>query len=220
MLPLPDYGQATTSPFDDNTPSASASSPSIFGLRSAGIINSEDSPSNRRTSNLSQLLSSTPASSNLSASTSQGGGVSQQHQHSTPERERERDRDRPAPLSFSALQRTFSQLHSKAQPTLDKLDRTRYKAEAGLTRRGFVPSNHSGLLQKEAGDEDENDVDGRRGPGDAYDDAGISADLDGDLDGWSEEDDGPGRRGRPRYSERGRARDDLKLPEGEGWTQL
>jgi hypothetical protein len=48
----------------------------------------------------------------------------------------QREREREAP--FAGLQRTFSALHQRAQPSLA---RARYKAEAGLhPKRGFVPS--------------------------------------------------------------------------------
>ena len=102
--------------------------------------------------------------------------------------------------------------------SLDRLDRTRYKAEAGLTRRGFVPHSHSGLLRNEAGAEDDGFVRPDNDDGGGMD---SDVDVDVDVDAWSDEEGpGTGSRGRPRFSERGRERDDLKLPEGDGWTQL
>ncbi|THH26632.1 hypothetical protein EUX98_g7558 [Antrodiella citrinella] len=54
-----------------------------------------------------------------------------------------------APSSMSdspiaGLQKTFNNLHQRAQP---KLDAARYKAEAGLTKRGFV--SHGGWMREE-----------------------------------------------------------------------
>ena len=65
------------------------------------------------------------------------------------------------PLSFAALQRTFSQLQSKAQP---KLDRARYKAEAGFSRRGFVPHGEQKIL-RDYEEEEAEDERGRDGYG-------------------------------------------------------
>lgn len=76
------------------------------------------------------------------------------------DRDRDKDRDKdksaaplPLPLSLSALQRSLSTLHARAQPVLD---RARYKAEAGLSRRGFVPHSHAHnrLFDDERGEEE------------------------------------------------------------------
>ena len=75
------------------------------------------------------------------------------------------------PLSFSALQRTFSQLQSKAQP---KLDRARYKAEAGLTRRGFVKDDGGGPILRDV------DLEGEDGYAVDYTRKG----RDGEVEGW------------------------------------
>ncbi|KAG0697437.1 hypothetical protein DFH29DRAFT_856980 [Suillus ampliporus] len=52
-----------------------------------------------------------------------------------------RDRDTTDASPMSHIQKTISNLQLKAQP---KLDAARYKAEAGLSRRGFVHHSHIG----------------------------------------------------------------------------
>lgn len=161
------------------------------------------------------------------------------------DRDREKDREKNAsaamPLSLSALQRSLSTLHARAQPVLD---RARYKAEAGLSRRGFVPHAHNRLFEDERGEEEgvghlvahgtggtaeSEDTLGSVGSmGDGTElgvDRGMGA-MDGGGPGW--ESDGSERGGRGRTGsgyafgrERERERDSLKLPvEGEGWRPL
>lgn len=61
---------------------------------------------------------------------------------------RNKDRD-PSSLSDSpmaGLHKTFTQLQQKAQP---KIDAARYKAEAGLSRRGFVHHQQGKWLRED-----------------------------------------------------------------------
>lgn len=166
------------------------------------------------------------------------------------DKDRERDKDKSAsaamPLSLSALQRSLSTLHARAQPVLD---RARYKAEAGLSRRGFVPHAHNRLFEDER--EEEEGVGhlvahGTGGTGESEDTlgsvesmgdgtelgGGVGVDrgtggMDFDESDGSERG-GLGVSGRGRTGsgyafgrERERERDSLKLPvEGEGWRPL
>ncbi|KAH8110384.1 hypothetical protein DFH11DRAFT_1880653 [Phellopilus nigrolimitatus] len=152
------------------------------------------------------------------------------------EREREREDERPPPPhAFAQLQRTFSALQQRAQPTLA---RARYKAEAGLApRRGFVPNGRDYHLAGEAGDRlvhgggggDDDadagmDVDYVRSTG-ADSDEGYAGEWGSGVDG--EGDEGGDGNGDKDATVRGRGRgrsayerDELKLPEGEGWAPL
>lgn len=163
------------------------------------------------------------------------------------DKDRERDKDKSAsaamPLSLSALQRSLSTLHARAQPVLD---RARYKAEAGLSRRGFVPHSHSRVYDDAREEEGVGHLvaHGTGGTAESEDTLGsvgsmgdgteLGVDrgmggmggMDGGGPGW--ESDGSERGGRGRTGsgyafgrERERERDSLKLPvEGEGWRPL
>jgi hypothetical protein len=72
-------------------------------------------------------------------------------------------KDQIPALSISQLQKTFEKLQTRAQPTLDK---ARYKAEAGLSRRGFVKAGHEGqqgLMDDADCDGDSNDPSSNEG---------------------------------------------------------
>lgn len=165
------------------------------------------------------------------------------------DKDRDRDKDKSAsaamPLSLSALQRSLSTLHARAQPVLD---RARYKAEAGLSRRGFVPHAHNRLYDDERGEEEgvghlvahgtggtaesEDTLGSVESMGDGTD-VGVGVDRGGPGGVDFDESDGSERgglgvsgRGRTGSGyafgrERERERDSLKLPvEGEGWRPL
>jgi len=148
---------------------------------------------------------------------------------------------------ISNIQRTLAQLQMKAQP---KFDAARYKAEAGLSRRGFVGGGGRGLgMQRDEGTQglmgDDRSWDRgqswdrrRNGLGTgtasglvANDDAGVDTGGPGPAsisitDSDSELDDvGRDHRGRRNLGEfDGREylyeRDSLKWPAGEGWKPL
>lgn len=133
------------------------------------------------------------------------------------EKMRERENSKSSLPSLSALQRTLSQLHSRAQPTLD---RARFKAEAGLSRRGFVPNGASAgadsLMRSQEGVS-------AIGDGDEYaynhtsDGGGIGSDFERlGSDSGQEDENGHERMKSAIFKDR----DDLKLPDGEGWTRL
>lgn len=113
------------------------------------------------------------------------------------------------------LRKTFSGLGPK-------FDKARYKAEAGLSRRGYVPS---GGLWREEGEErlvgfgtrERAQIGARRGDGaggDSGDEEGVGVDEDSTLDGLDDEQDALGLRGR------NVERDEMKWPAGEGWKPL
>lgn len=166
------------------------------------------------------------------------------------DKDRDREKDKSAvPLSLSALQRSLSTLHARAQPVLD---RARYKAEAGLSRRGFVPHAHAHnrLYDDERGEEEgvghlvahgtggtAESEDTVESMGDGGTELGVDrgmggmggmGGMDGGGPGWESDGSERGGRGRTgsgyafgRERERERERDSLKLPvEGEGWRPL
>lgn len=164
------------------------------------------------------------------------------------DRDKDREKDKSAvPLSLSALQRSLSTLHARAQPVLD---RARYKAEAGLSRRGFVPHAHAHnrLYDDERGEEEgvghlvahgtggtaesEDTLGSVESMGDGTElGGGVGVDrgtggMDFDESDGSERGLGVSERGRTGSGyafgrERERERDSLKLPvEGEGWRPL
>ena len=128
---------------------------------------------------------------------------------------------------FATLQRTFTALHQRAQPSLA---RARYKAEANFNpRRGFIPppsssSRSDGGLGHWDNSEGASSrlVSGDRNDGDESD-AGIDEDFGYiDLNGRDDEDALRGRERAWRKDLRSdlQERDNLKLPEGEGWRPL
>jgi len=111
------------------------------------------------------------------------------------------------------LQRTLTSLQLKAQP---KLDAARYKAEAGLSRRGYVHHSHHSPWVEE-GEEglmvaDVESEDGRPGVDPDYDRAFT------DDEHSSEEERMRGRRIAAGW-DKGHG-DSLKWPAGEGWKPL
>ncbi|KAI5120809.1 hypothetical protein M0805_003207 [Coniferiporia weirii] len=141
------------------------------------------------------------------------------------DRDADREKERSQPHALASLQRTFNSLQARAQPTLA---RARYKAEAGLApRRGFVPNGRDYNLAGEAGDRLVGGDDASAGMDPDYEyGGGISPDDDGELGaGWGDVGDDGEETIRGRGRGRGRLaaaheRDNLKLPEGEGWAPL
>ncbi|KDQ50035.1 hypothetical protein JAAARDRAFT_51495 [Jaapia argillacea MUCL 33604] len=107
------------------------------------------------------------------------------------------------------LQRTFTSLQLKAVP---KLEKARYKAEAGLMRkRGYVNHSHlKGGMWKDGGEDGL--MEGESGEGD---DGGFGVD-DGVAGVDEEGEGGGGERGREGFGER----DNMKWPAGQGWERL
>jgi hypothetical protein len=122
------------------------------------------------------------------------------------------------------LQRTITSLQLKAQP---KIDAARYKAEAGLSKRGYVHHAHhsawveegeEGLMGRGAGaeaggkEEDEGGVDQDYGYG------GVVTDTDDEPSEEEEKERDRQRRIKAGW-EKG-LQDNLKWPAGEGWKPL
>ncbi|OBZ78078.1 hypothetical protein A0H81_02753 [Grifola frondosa] len=155
------------------------------------------------------------------------------------DRGRDRDRDRDASAfsdsPIANIQKTLTSLQLRAQPHLDA---ARYKAEAGLTRRGFVQhSQHGARWIREEGEEGlMDDVDAGGGTSGRDDDDGLDQDPDagegcqaeksvaervrrlreGGVDVAMVDKDGD----RPGAHRLVLERDDLKWPAGEGWKPL
>ncbi|KAI6021708.1 hypothetical protein BKA83DRAFT_4286134 [Pisolithus microcarpus] len=102
---------------------------------------------------------------------------------------------------MSNIQKTISNLQLKAQP---KLDAVRYKAEAGISRRGYFNHTQFGSSMGWHGEDEE---------GLMSDTQGAAADVG--QDPTSQTDDAEDSRRRFL-----READNLKLPPGEGWAQL
>lgn len=109
-------------------------------------------------------------------------------------------------MSMASLREAFSGIGKDLAPGLDK---ARYKAEAGLSRRGYVPGTSvtqrpGGLFYEE----------GKERLVDRDEEAGLGVDMDGyaDVDGGMDDDE------RGRFG--GVERDDMKWPAGEGWAPL
>jgi hypothetical protein len=120
------------------------------------------------------------------------------------------------PISIASLREAFSGIGKDLG-----LDKARYKAEAGLSRRGYVPgtsvTQRPGGLFYEEGKQRLVDRDGGyrgRGGGSVESLDGVGVDYDGDADVDAEggmDDDHPFG---------GIERDDMKWPAGEGWKPL
>lgn len=111
---------------------------------------------------------------------------------------------------MSNIQKTISNLQLKAQP---KLDAVRYKAEAGMSRRGYFNHAQFGSSMGWHGEDEE---------GLMSDTQGAAADVDQDPTSQSVTDNGlssgdDAEDSRRRYL---READNLKWPPGEGWAQL
>ncbi|KAG1772920.1 hypothetical protein EV702DRAFT_976478 [Suillus placidus] len=127
-----------------------------------------------------------------------------------------RDRDTADASPMSHIQKTISNLQLKAQP---KLDAARYKAEAGLTRRGFVHHSHAPARWMEEGEQ------GLMTDTHQEDDDGAHVDHDPYTE--SPTDDEPSSaEDLERMKNSGVHRDflketdNLKWPAGEGWRPL
>ncbi|GBE89335.1 hypothetical protein SCP_1503430 [Sparassis crispa] len=132
---------------------------------------------------------------------------------------------------MASLQKTLVGLHQRAQPHLEN---ARYKAEAGLTRRGFVQHQNGPRWMMQRSEERLVSTDTGESGGDG--DVGLgtdesSVDQDLDVDTGPEEPEGHAweERLRRRRMEKGQnarkdllgvERDNLKWPVGEGWRPL
>lgn len=131
---------------------------------------------------------------------------------------RERDRSPPQTsgsrpsVPLSHIQKAFTDLHQKAQP---RLDSARYKAEAGLMKRGFV--RHGGADRRW-----HEDVETRLVGSDVDDSESSGVDVDPeDTPFNSKVAMFNGEASTDRTVGAGQTdRDDLKWPRGEGWTPL
>ncbi|EIM81842.1 uncharacterized protein STEHIDRAFT_171492 [Stereum hirsutum FP-91666 SS1] len=122
------------------------------------------------------------------------------------------------PMSIASLREAFSGIGKDLG-----LDKARYKAEAGLSRRGYVPgtsvTQRPGGLFYEEGKQRLVDRDGRSGykgrggeSGESLDGVGVDYDGDADVDAdGGMDDDNP-------YG--GIERDEMKWPAGDGWKPL
>lgn len=193
------FDEQRTSKDIDSTPNRNS------GLARHNSLDTSKLPGHRRTS------LSTSASS-LSSSHTQGSSLSHPLPHTTPF-------DSP----LSNIQRTIASL----QPKLDglqlqpRLEKVRYKAEAGLSRRGFVRDAQGGKSGLE-GEEEEGLVGTRgrkvRGRWEKNGDGNSAEDSSdaGPAQDTPDVDDGDDYfRGRPSVE-----KDNLKWPVGEGWKPL
>lgn len=117
---------------------------------------------------------------------------------------------------MSNIQKTISNLHLKAQP---KLDAVRYKAEAGISKRGFVNHTQFGSGMRWCSEDEEGLMADTQGATPATDQGRNSQSVtDNDLSSGEERETWTMAEGsRRRFL--GEA-DNLKLPPGEGWAQL
>lgn len=128
-----------------------------------------------------------------------------------------RDRDATDVSPMSHIQKTISNLQLKAQP---KLDAARYKAEAGLSRRGFVHHSHAPARWMEEGEQglitDTHNED---------EDDGAHVDRDPYTESPTDDEPSSGE-DLERMKNSGAHRDflgqtdNLKWPAGEGWRPL
>lgn len=198
----------------DRRPSTDAtdspqSSPSsrVFRSRSMHYADPRPLPPPRRkrpesvqlttTSNVTDTSPSSPPPHSRNASLSQHVSLTRHREDSSP---------------MSHIQKTISDLQLKAQP---RLDAVRYKAEAGLSRRGYVSHSHIGPGAKWRDEGEEGLMEDTRWA--------TATDVDQDPYPDPVTNDEPGQWDSRVH--RGRARpeflaDNLKWPAGEGWTQL
>lgn len=134
-----------------------------------------------------------------------------------------RDRDRSATDAspISHIQKTLSNLQLKAQP---RLDAARYKAEAGLSRRGFVPHSPGGKWIEEGERGLMTDTDTQWEEGD--DGTHVDRDAYPYSEPSSANDESNSEEDKERMDNTGVRRnflkeaDNLKWPAGEGWRTL
>ncbi|KAG1727533.1 hypothetical protein EDB19DRAFT_1914203 [Suillus lakei] len=129
-----------------------------------------------------------------------------------------RDRDTTDTSPMSHIQKTISNLQLRAQP---KLDAARYKAEAGLSRRGFVHHSHVPAPGRwvEEGEQGLMTDTGRE------DDDGAHVDRDPYTESPTEDEPSSGEDLEQMKNSRVhrdflKEADNLKLPAGEGWRPL
>lgn len=119
----------------------------------------------------------------------------------------------PPDSPMANLQRTLTSLQLKAQP---RLDAARYKAEAGLSRRGYVHHPHRSPWVEEG---EEGLMARKRNGADREDGAGVDRGYDGAVtDDEHSSDDERGRRLAAGWDKG--TNDNLKWPAGEGWKPL
>lgn len=118
---------------------------------------------------------------------------------------------------MSHIQKTISNLQLKAQP---KLDAARYKAEAGLSRRGFVHHSHAPARWMEEGEQglmtdthNEDEDDGAHVDRDPYTESPTDDEPSSGEDVERMKNSGAHR-------DFLKETDNLKWPAGEGWRPL
>ncbi|KAI0826334.1 hypothetical protein BC629DRAFT_1455410 [Irpex lacteus] len=118
---------------------------------------------------------------------------------------------------------TISNIRSTLLGLHPKLEAARYKAEAGLSKRGYVSHGNSSFLHEDVEDRlvPSSASSIAESPGNAdINTIDISEDkIDADCKEWQRWDGRGGRHGRTRSSSGGE-RDEMKWPAGEGWRPL
>ncbi|KAG2152529.1 uncharacterized protein EDB93DRAFT_1249049 [Suillus bovinus] len=127
-----------------------------------------------------------------------------------------RDRDTTDASPMSHIQKTISNLQLKAQP---KLDAARYKAEAGLSRRGFVHHSHAPARWVEEGEQ------GLMTDTHHEDDDGAHVDNDPTTESPTDDEPSSGEdleqmKNSGVHRDFLKEKDNLKWPVGEGWRPL
>ncbi|KAF8555616.1 hypothetical protein OG21DRAFT_1483754 [Imleria badia] len=218
----------STEPNVNDSQSSSASSPRVSRSKSVTASSSIPPPPPRRKRPESMQLTPTsdagdlPTLPHVPSIHAQTHGRTTSYQglsrHLSLTRGRERDPSDSSPIAN--IQRTLSNLQLKAQP---KLDAVRYKAEAGITKRGYVHHAQLGATRwREEGEQ-----------GLMADSRWTAANVDRDPDSEPTTDDEPssaedqGARRTTKsatnaapYRDFLTESDNLKWPMGEGWKQL
>jgi len=122
-------------------------------------------------------------------------------------------RDPAQPVSN--IQRTIASLQPKLDALQPRLEKARYKAEAGISKRGFVRDSSAQRIGI-SGEEEEGLMGGGEGPW-KYRRANTQGDPF-DLD--SDPDRTPFRENDDFWASGNFDRDNLKMPAGDGWSQL
>jgi len=154
-----------------------------------------------------------PSSSQARTSSTSVQGLSR-HASYSRDRRREWDRNTTDASPISHIQKTITNLQLKAQP---RIDAARYKAEAGLSRRGFVSHSPGGRWMGEGEQGLMTDTDTR------WEDADDGTHVDQDAGPYSEP---PTEEDRDRvehtkaHHDSWKQADNLKWPAGEGWRPL
>ncbi|KAG6370875.1 hypothetical protein JVT61DRAFT_10897 [Boletus reticuloceps] len=210
----------STEPTVNDSQSSSPSSPRVARSRSVTSSSSALPPPPRRKRPESMQLTPTSDGGDLGpfplihsahVRTASSQGLSR---HLSLTRNRERDPSDSSPMAN--FQKTLSQFQLKAQP---KLDAVRYKAEAGISKRGYVHHAHlGGTRWREEGEQ-----------GLMADTRWSATDVDRDPDSEPTTDDEPSSgedqvarrtRGAAPYRDSLTESDNLKWPMGEGWKPL